>query len=134
MKEKVIAILIVLALSMFCGFIVIATGMGTLTSPLNRIAGPMVCGEKEFIIEQDTSVYIPGEETTRVTAYCVDPETAAKQDVSLDVMRRIQLLQLVTGCISGLVIFSLAMLFLLWAARRLNTPFEKLFQPSVSRK
>jgi hypothetical protein len=79
MKDKIIPTLIVLGLSMFCGFIVIATGLGTLTSPLNQIAGPMMCGARTLEIEKDSSAYIQGEQTHKVTAYCVDQRTSEKR-------------------------------------------------------
>ncbi len=130
MKEKVIPILIVLGLSMFCGFVVIAGGLGTLTSPLNVLAAPLVCGDRSLDIERDDSAYIPGEGTTRVTAYCFNPQNGEKQDVSADLMGVITGLQILSGFIAGLVVFVIAMWVLTLAARRLNIPFEKLFQPS----
>jgi len=132
MKDKIMPILIVLGIGMFCGFVVIAPGLGTLISPLNRIAGPIVCGDQKLLIEKDSSVYIQGEQTTLVTAYCVNTDDA-KQDVSNELIKVISRLQLITGFISGLIVFALGMLFLIWAARRLNIPFEQLFQPSVRR-
>lgn len=131
MKDKIIPILIVLGFSMFCGFIVFATGLGSLKSPLNRIAGPMVCSERQLQIETDSSVFIQGEQTHQVTAYCVDAASGEKQDVSLELIRAINRLQIATGFILGLIIFALSMLFLNWAARRLGKSFYELFQPGV---
>ena len=70
--DKIIPILMVLGFSVFCSIVGTAGGLGTLTSPLNRIAGPTVCGERDLAIERDSSVYIQGEGTQQVTAYCVD--------------------------------------------------------------
>jgi len=42
-------------------------------------------------------------------------------------------LQMITGFISGLIVFALGMSFLVWAARRLNIPFEQLFQATARR-
>jgi len=106
--------------------------LGTLTSPLNRIAGPMVCGNQKLEIEKDNSAYIQGEQTTLVTAYCVNTD-GEKQDVSNELIKVISRLQMITGFISGLIMFAFGMLFLVWAARRLNIPFEQLFQPSARR-
>lgn len=133
MKDKTIAILIVLGLSMFCGFIVIASGLGTLTSPLNQIAGPIVCGERQLTIEKDSSAYIQGGQTHKVTAYCVDEQTGQKQDVSFELNRIITRLQFAAGLLSGLFIFGAAMVFFNWMARRLGIPFEDIFKPSVRR-
>jgi len=82
MKDKIIPVLIVLGISMFCGFVAIANGLSTLDSPLNRIADPMVCGERSLEIEKDSSAYIQGEQTHKVTAYCVDIGTEKKQETS----------------------------------------------------
>jgi hypothetical protein len=131
MKDKMIPTLIVLGHSMFCGFIVIATGLGTLTSPLNRIAGPMLCGARTLEMEKDSSAYIQGEQTHNVTAYCVEPASGEKQEVSVELMGAITKLQIATGFFSGLIFFALAMVFLNWAARRLGKSFSELFQPSA---
>ncbi len=133
MKDKIIPLLIVLGLSLFCGFIIIAPGLGSLDSHLNRIAAPILCSDRSLQIEKDSYVYIPGEGTHQVTAYCVDLGTGEKQDASKELMQVISKLQIVTGFISGLIVFGLAMAFLQWAARRLNTSWEKLFQPSIHR-
>jgi hypothetical protein len=131
--DKIIPILMVLGFSMFCGIIGTAGGPGTLTSPLNQIAGPTVCGEQSLEIESDSSVYIQGEGTHQVTAYCVDKGTGEKQDVSIELSGAIRKLQFVSGIILTLIVFALAMLFLHWAARRLGKSFAELFQPSVRR-
>ena len=133
MRDKIVPLLIVLGLSMFCAFVVIVPGLGALDSPLNRIAGPTVCGEESLEIEKDSNAYIQGEQTHLVTAYCVD-EQGTRRDVSNQLLKAIQQLQVVTGIISSLIIFALAMLFLRWAARRLNLSFEDMFKPSVRRK
>lgn len=132
MKDRITLVLIVFGVGMFCGFVGIAPGLGTLTSPLNRIAGPMVCGNQKLEIEKDSSAYIQGEGTTRITAYCVNTD-GAKQDVSNELIKVIFRLQMITGFVSGLIVFALGLLFLIWAAHRLNIPFEQLFQPSVRR-
>ena len=132
--DKIIPLLIMLGFSLFCGFVGIANGLGTLTSPLNRAAGPMVCGDRQLEIEQDNSAYIQGEQTTRITAYCVDGQTGEKQDASNELFGVITKLQIATGILSSLIIFFLAMLFLNWAAHRLNTTCAGLFQPSVRKQ
>jgi len=132
MKDRIVLILIVFGAGMFCGFVGIAPGLGTLSSPLNRIAGPMVCGDQKLAIEKDNSAYIQGEQTTLVTAYCVNTD-GTKQDVSNELIKVISRLQMITGFISGLIVFALGMSFLVWAARRLNIPFEQLFQATARR-
>jgi hypothetical protein len=131
MKDKLITIVVVLVFGLFCGFVVVAPALDTLDSPLNRIAGPQVCGERSLQIEKDSSAYIQGEQTHKVTAYCVDQATGEKQDVSVELISAITKLQVAAGFISALIIFALAMVFLQWAARRLNTPWEKMFQSSA---
>ena len=133
MKDRIIPILMVLGLSLFCGIISSVGGLGTLTSPLNRIAGPNVCGERELQIEKDSSAYIQGEQTHKVTAYCVDAVSGDKQDVSVELMAAIQRLQVITGVVITIVAFAILMLLSNWAARRLGLSFSELFQPSVKR-
>lgn len=134
MKEKLIPVLIVFGFSMFCGIVVIAMGLGTVTSPLNRIGGPMVCGDQTLEIEKDSSAYIQGEQTHKVTASCVDKQSGVKRDVTVELNGVITRLQIATGFFfSGFVLFALSMLFLNWAARRLGKSFNELFEPSVRR-
>ena len=131
MKDRIIPMLIVLGFSLFCGFVIIANGLGTLTSPLNRIAGPAICGGRQFEIERDGSAHIQGEQTHKVTAYCVDERNGKKQDVSYELLAGIAKLQIAAGFLSSLIFFALAMTFLTRAARRLKIPFEEMFKPSV---
>lgn len=110
-------------------FYIIASGLGSVKSPLNRIAGPMVCGGRELQIEADSSVFFQGEQTHQVTAYCVGQATNEKQDVSVELIVAINRLRIAAGFISSLITFGLVLLFLNWAARRLGKSFYELFQP-----
>ena len=125
--------LMVLGFSIFCGIISTVGGLGTLNSPLNRIAGPQMCGERQLQIEKDSSASIQGEQAHKVTAYCVDPQTGDKQDISVELLGAISKLQVITGVIVALIMFVLSLMFLNWAARRLGKSFTELFQPSVPR-
>ncbi len=98
MKGYLITGLILLGISMFCGFMVFAVGAGSLFTPLNQIARPFVCGDQQMEVVQHKYSYQPGETTTTITAYCVDPQTGQKED-------KTGLVQLVVGVIFGLVIF-----------------------------
>ncbi len=133
MKDKIIPVLMVLGLSMFCVIVVLAIGLGSWITPINRIAGPIVCGNQQLTIEQNNYRYLPGERTTIITAYCVDKQTGAKQDVTAMLTDVTTKIQLTSGTIYGLILFVLAMLFLNWAAHSLNKSFAELFQPSVRR-
>jgi hypothetical protein len=131
MKDKIIPVLMVFGFSMFCGIVVISMGLGGVFTPLNQIGGPIVCGNKQVKIERNTYSYRPGELFISITAYCVNKQTGKQQNVTDELQDVTGKLQIVTGIISGLVVFFLAMLFLNWAARRLNIPFEKMFQPNA---
>jgi hypothetical protein len=133
MKDKIIPILMVFGLSMFCGIVGISIGLGSLFIPLNQIAASMVCGGQRVKIEQHTRSYLPNEVFTSITAYCVNEQTGEQQDVTSAVEDIATKLQITSGIIYGLIIFVLSMLFLNWAARRLGKSFEELFQPSVRR-
>ncbi len=127
MKDKIIPILMVLGLSMFCGIIVIAIGIGSMFVSVNKIAAPLVCGNRQLRIDQQDYSYHPGERTITITSYCVDAQTGAEQDVSTQ-------LHIVAGVMYGLIVFALMMIFLKWAARRLNISFEEMFKPKARRK
>ena len=133
MKDKIIPVLMVFGLSMFCGIVGIAIGLGSMFIPLNQIAAPMVCGDQQVKIEQNTRSYLPGEVFTSITAYCVNEQTGERKDVTSAVQDITTKLQISSGIVYGLIIFFLSMLFLNWAARRLGKSFEELFQPSVRR-
>jgi predicted PurR-regulated permease PerM len=133
MKDKIIPVLMVFGLSMFCGIVGIAIGIGSLFIPLNQIAGPMVCGDRQVKIEQSTRGYLPNEVFTTITAYCVNEQTGERQDVTSAVEDITTKLQITSGIIYSLIIFALSMLFLNWVARRLGKSFDELFQPSVRR-
>jgi len=130
MKDKLVPLLIVLGVSMLCSFTVIIP-QNTLTTPLNRFAAPSVCGDRELMIEKDSDVYIQGEQTHLVTAYCVDAASGDKQDVSNELIKAIGRVQVVAIILLGLLLFGLGMMFLRWAAKRLNTSVEDLFKPST---
>ena len=133
MKDKIIPILMVLGISMFCGIIVIGIGLGSVFIPLNGIGASIVCGDRDLNIVQNSYNYIPGQETTTITAYCVDAQTGENQEVTAQLYDVTFKLQMVNGVIFGILFFVFGMFFLRWAARRLNKPFEDLFKPSVSR-
>jgi hypothetical protein len=127
MKNKIIPLLMMFGISMFCGIVGISIGIGSVITPLYQVAVPMICGNQQLEINQNSYSYRPGEETVTITAYCVDNKTGVKRDVTNG-------LQVISGAIYGLIIFILAMIGLYWAARRLNKPWEKMFEPSVSRR
>ena len=117
MKGYLISALILLGLSLFCGFIGITIGIGSMVTPLNQIARPIVCGNQRMEIIQHKYSYRPGETTTSIEAYCVDDQTGQK-------VKRTGLVQLVSGIIYGLMIFAvvgLALLLFAFKRRRLGT-------------
>jgi hypothetical protein len=111
MKGYAVLALIVLGISMFCGIIVIAVGFGSIFTPLNQIAGPVVCGSQQLQIVQRTYSYRPGQTNWDIMAYCVDPAAETKRDVTGAV-------QLVSGGIYGLILF---VLLFAWLARLVLT-------------
>ncbi len=131
MKDKIIPILMVFGLSMFCGILGVGIGLGSVFVPLNGVGASIVCGQRELKIERQTYSYMPGREYTEITAYCVDSQSGDRQEVTAQLYDVTGKLQLANGIIFGLIFFALAMAFLKWAARRLNIPFEDMFKPTA---
>jgi hypothetical protein len=132
MKNKVIPLLTVLGISMFCGIVGISIGMGSVITPVNQVVGSIICGKQQLTINQNTEYatadyYRPGEGVVTIKAYCVNSQTGVKRDIT-------STLQIISGTIYGLIIFILAMIRFNWVARRLNKSWEKLFEPTVSRR
>jgi hypothetical protein len=96
MKNIIIAVLTMVGISLFCGVIVIAIGIGSAFPQLDQIAGPIVCGNNELQIVQHVSHYQPGETNWTISAYCVDDKTSEKRDVT-------NLVQLVAGAIYSVI-------------------------------
>jgi hypothetical protein len=97
--SNVVIALVLLAISMFCGFICIAAGLGEFFPPLEQVAAPIVCGDQRLEIDQHH--YSGGR--VDITAYCVDSDFVKKQDVTGPV-------KLVTGTIYSLVFFVIALI------------------------
>jgi len=92
MKDRMIGVLIVWGICMFCGFVGISDGLASIFPPLDQVAAPIICGNQSLIIDQHTSSYRPGETNFSITAHCFD----SKQDQTGPV-------QLVAGIIYSLV-------------------------------
>jgi len=98
MKGTLVLGLILLGISLFCGNIGIAIGVGSIYTPINQVARPIVCGKQRLEIVQHRYSYRPGETTWSIDAYCIDDETGAK-------VERTALVHLVSGMFYGLVLF-----------------------------
>jgi hypothetical protein len=133
MKDKLIPILMVFGLSMFCGILIVGIGLGSVLIPLDGIGSSVVCGDRDLQLERNTYTYIPGQETTIITAYCVNEQTGSREEVTEELYNVTEKIRVANGVISGILFFFLGMWFLRWAARRLNIPFEELFMPTARR-
>ncbi|MGB8213961.1 MAG: SHOCT domain-containing protein [Anaerolineales bacterium] len=107
MKKFLVSAVIILGISLFCGIVIISIGFGSVITQLNQVAGPVVCGQQQLAVVQHTSSYEPGEESWSMTAYCIDPQTGDKQDVTTAV-------QLVAGTIYGLILFAIIIIAVVW--------------------
>ena len=73
-----------LGISLFCGLIMIAIGIGAvIPKAIDPIAKPLVCENGELQITQNTTSYRAGESEPWTTDTCVDSTTGQQQDVSL---------------------------------------------------
>ena len=99
--------IVFLCFSFFCGYVIIAVGIGSVYNPLYKVASPIVCGANEQLeVVQNSYAWRPGETMVTARISCVDPENNNKKD-------RTGLAKLVSGAIYGLGIFVLC-LPLIW--------------------
>jgi len=80
-KDNIFITLVVLGISIFFGFVVIA-GLGSFFPPLNQVTKPIVCGSNGMQVDQHVYSYKPGSTSYTVTVYCIDGSTGAKKDVT----------------------------------------------------
>ena len=104
--QRIWAWLGVLGVSLFCGLIMIAVALGAIfPKVINPIAKPLVCGNGELQITQNTTSYRAGESDTWTTDTCVDSTTGQPQDVSLQTT-------VSAGIIYSLIIFAIIMVWM----------------------
>lgn len=90
-----------LGFSFFCGYVIIAVGLGSVCTSLLKVAGPIVCRQNQHLeVVQNRYSWRPGAVMWTATVYCVDSATGEKED-------RTSLVKLVSGAIYGLGIFVL---------------------------
>jgi hypothetical protein len=101
MKGYIITAFILLIISTFCGFIVIA-GLGVFFPGFNQITAPFVCGNQRLDVEQRTWESLPGRTQYEITAYCVNTQTGKKQEVTTQVT-------VVIGTIFSIIFYVIAL-------------------------
>ena len=97
LKDNIFIGLVVLGISLFFGFVVIA-GLGSFFPPLNQVAKPIVCGSDVMQVDQHVYSYKPGSTSYTTTVYCIDGTTGAKKNVTI-------LAQSIIGLISSAILF-----------------------------
>lgn len=116
MKKAIVAGLFGLGISFFCGYLIIAVGLGSVCTSLYKVAAPIICRENQYMeVVQNRYSWRPGAVMWTATVYCVDPVTGQKEDCTSSV-------KLVSGAIYGLGIF---VLILLWILRGTTRPIAK---------
>lgn len=98
MKLDISTVIILFVISLFCGVIIVAIGLGAAFPVINRVATPLACNG-QLQLSTDTYSYQPGEQTTTITWFCVDEKTGAKKDVSWKII-------LTAGLVYSLLIFA----------------------------
>ena len=111
-------------LSILLGVAIMRIGLANVILPMNKIAGPMVCGDEQLVIKQYAST--SGQET--ITAYCVSADTDARRVVTDKLNYVISKIQTNAGVVFGLILFVLARIFLNRTARKRNISFDELFK------
>jgi hypothetical protein len=124
MVDKIARIVLVLGLSILLSVAIMRTGLANVILPMNKIAGPMVCGDEQLVIKQYAS--ISGQET--ITAYCVSADTDVRRVVTDKLNYVTSKIQTNVGVIFGLLLFGVVMIFLNRAARKRNISFDELFK------
>lgn len=101
MKNAIVTGLLGLGISFFCGYVIIAVGLGSVCTSLYKVAAPVICRHDQYLeVVQHRYSWRPGAVMWTATVYCVDPATGQKED-------RTNLVKLVSGTIYGLGIFVL---------------------------
>lgn len=101
MKNVIVTGLLGLGISFFCGYLIIAVGLGSLCTSLYKVAAPIVCRHNQHLeVVQNRYSWRPGAVMWTATVYCVDQATGQKED-------RTSLVKLVSGAVYGLGIFVL---------------------------
>jgi hypothetical protein len=111
-KGNIFIFLVVLGISLFFGFVVIA-GLGSFFPALNQVAKPIVCGSDVMQVDQHVYSYKPGSTSYTITVYCVDGTTGVKKDVT-------NLAQLVIGLISSGTLFVPLIFLFYWGINKLR--------------
>ncbi|MBI2441679.1 MAG: SHOCT domain-containing protein [Lentisphaerae bacterium] len=97
----------------FCGYVIIAVGLGSVCPSLYKVASPIVCGDNQSLeVVQHRYSWRPGTAMWTAAVYRVDRATGNKED-------RTSLVKLVSGAIYGLGIFAL---LLPWICRKTVRP------------
>ncbi|HEX7621740.1 MAG TPA: hypothetical protein VF359_11165 [Anaerolineales bacterium] len=113
MKDNIIIALVVLGISLFFGFVVIAAGLGNFIPPLNQVAKPIVCGSGELQVVPHVYSYKPGSTSYTITIYCIDGTTGVKKDVT-------NLAKSVIGLLSSAILFVPILFFVLRGINKLR--------------
>src|SRR5258708_27774258 len=108
MKFNLVTTLIVLGSSLFTGIIIVSIGLGAAFPPMEKGAAPFICSGKTLQLSTQDFAYGFTQGYT-ITWYCVDDQTGAKDDVSGQTI-------LVAGLVYSVIIFALAMIWVIWAA------------------
>ena len=112
MKNALATGLLGLGISFFCGYLIVAVGLGSVCTSLYKVAAPIICRHNQYLeVVQHRYSWRPGATMWTATVYCVDPATGRKED-------RTSLVKLVSGAIYGLGIFVLLLPGIYRAAKR----------------
>lgn len=114
MKNALATGLLGLGISFFCGYLIVAVGLGSVCTSLYKVAAPIICRHNQYLeVVQHRYSWRPGAAMWTATVYRVDSATGRKED-------RTSLVKLVSGAIYGLGIFVL--LLIPWTCRKTARP------------
>jgi len=99
MKPDGSSMTVLLVLSLFCGIIIIALGLGAEYTSVNKVMGPLICGREKLEVAWEYNVSHPGKAVLDGRWLCVDETAGTVQDASIKTI-------LISGLVYGLLIFA----------------------------
>lgn len=101
MKRFVAKCLFGLGVGLFCGYMIISVGLGSVCPSLYKVASPILCGSDQRLeVVQHRHSWRPGTVMWTAKVYLIDESTGKKED-------RTGVVKLAAGAVYGLGIFVL---------------------------
>ena len=101
MKKIIAPVLVMLVISIFCGYFIISMGLGSLYPSLYKVTTPFVCNKNQSLeVIQRRHSWRPGTVMLTASVYRVNTATGVKEDQT-------SFVKFVAGVIYGIMLFVL---------------------------